>query len=282
MVTLNSVPSKYTGGNGSSKRAVLNLIRFMPGGMSRVEIARRLGLSRSAITSIVNDLLDKNIVREGQDGPTTGGRRPILLEVNPNQGKVIGIDIGATHLTTVLADSSAQVLHEIQNSFDVRQGPDLCLEIVNLQIHTLLEQSGYSLSDINAIGVGVPGPVVSELGMVIAPPIMPGWGNFPIHDHLINLWSTPVTLHNDAELGALGEWACGVGRGVCYLLYVKVGYGIGAGLLFNGEIYRGMTGTAGEIGHITIDNDGPLCTCGNRGCLESIASGRAIAERAQT
>lgn len=280
LVAPNSLLSKCPG-NGSTKQAVLNLIRFASGGVSRAEIARQLGLSRAAITSIVNDLLDKGLIREGSAGPATGGRRPVLLEINFERGKVVGIDIGATHLTTVLADFSAQVLYEIDNPFDVSQGPKPGLAKVDAQVHALLEQTGHTLDGIQAIGVGVPGPVVAERGMVIAPPIMPGWSNFPIREYLQDLWATPVTLNNDAELGALGEWAYGVGRGISYLLYIKVGYGIGAGLLFDGKIYHGATGSAGEIGHITIDSDGPLCSCGNRGCLGAMASGRAIAERAK-
>jgi len=129
--------------------------------------------------------------------------------------------------------------------------------------------------------MGVPGPIVSEAGMVLAPPIMPGWDRFPIRDTLEKLWGVPVSLNNDAELGALGEWAAGAGRGEANLAYIKVGTGIGAGLLLDGHIYRGVTGSAGEIGHLTIDENGPICTCGNHGCLEAIAGGRAIALQAQ-
>jgi len=110
---------------------------------------------------------------------------------------------------------------------------------------------------------------------------MPGWDHFPIQSHLQKLWRCPVALNNDAELGAMGEWAYGAGRGENHLLYIKVGYGVGAGLLIDGQIYRGATGSAGEIGHIIIVDQGPMCTCGNKGCLEALAGGRAIAERAK-
>jgi glucokinase-like ROK family protein len=110
---------------------------------------------------------------------------------------------------------------------------------------------------------------------------MPGWDGFPIRDTLQERWGCPVTLNNDADLGALGEWAYGAGRGERNLVYIKVGTGIGAGILLDGQIYHGTTGSAGEIGHITIDEKGPLCTCGNRGCLEAIAGGNAIATKAK-
>ncbi len=110
---------------------------------------------------------------------------------------------------------------------------------------------------------------------------MPGWSNFPIRSYLEKLWKTPILLNNDAELGALGEWAYGAGRGERFLVYLKVGTGIGAGFLIDGQIYKGISGTAGEIGHVTIAEDGPMCTCGSRGCLEAMAGGYAIARKAQ-
>jgi predicted NBD/HSP70 family sugar kinase len=110
---------------------------------------------------------------------------------------------------------------------------------------------------------------------------MPGWDGFPIQSNLEDKWGLPVSLNNDAELGALGEWAYGVGRGENYLAYIKVGTGIGSGLLLNGQIYRGATGSAGEIGHLTIEENGPLCDCGNAGCLEALAGGKAIARQAR-
>jgi glucokinase len=145
----------------------------------------------------------------------------------------------------------------------------------------VLDQMKLKLSDVLAVGIGVPGPVDLSLGGVSAPPIMPGWDHLPIRDTLQDMWKIPVAVRNDAELGALGEWAYGAGRGERNLAYIKVGSGVGAGLLFNGQIYSGATGSAGEIGHITIQENGPLCSCGNYGCLESLSGGNAIAKRAQ-
>ena len=265
----------------SNKNTVLNLIRFTPGGVSRADLARQLGLSRAAITSIINDLLVGGLVRETTNGPVSGGRRPKLLGINPDGGYVVGIDIGATHLGLLLSDLSAQVLHAIEIPFDVSRGPETCLAKVDDLLRELLSKADLTLADVSAVGVGVPGPVVEGAGAVIAPPIMPGWDHFPIRAHLHKIWNCPIALNNDAELGAIGEWAYGAGRGERYLLYIKVGFGVGAGLLIDGQVYRGATGSAGEIGHITVVDQGPLCTCGNRGCLEALAGGRAIAERAK-
>ncbi len=266
---------------GTNKQAVLDLIRFTPEGVSRAGIARRLGLSRSAITSIVNDLLSKNIIHEAEDGPATGGRRPILLEMNPQRGYVVGVDLGASHLGMVLSDYTARVLFEIEVPFNLAAGPEKCLLEVDQQLHNLLDDANLRFDQITALGVGVPGPVDIEAGSVSEPPIMPGWGQYPIRSYLSDLWGLPVVIGNDAEFGALGEWAYGAGRGESHVAYVKVGSGIGAGLLLGGNIYRGANGYAGEIGHITLDNKGPLCSCGNRGCLESFAGGAALAEQAK-
>ena len=257
------------------------MIRFTPGGISRAGLARQMELTRSAVTSIVADLELVGLVRETEDGPASGGRKPIMLEINPRRGYVVGIDMGATHLGVQVADFAAHVLEEIEITFNVDDGPQQCLPVVDRLVRELLQVEHMSLQEILAVGIGVPGPVVAEAGMVSSPPIMPGWDSFPIRSHLEKLWGCPVSLGNDAELGALGEWAYGAGRGEQNLAYLKVGSGVGAGLLLDGQIYRGTTGCAGEIGHITIQEKGPLCTCGSRGCLEALAGGRAIARKAQ-
>lgn len=262
-----------------NKHAVLDLIRFTPGGISRVELARQLNVTRAAITGIINDLESAGLVREIA-GSSTGGRTPIVLEINPRRGFVVGIDMGASHVLLLLADFSARLILELEEPLDINLGPQTCLAVLDRKLHELLDKAGVGLEQISAIGVGVPGPTVVEAGMVSGPPIMPGWDGYPIRDHLQNLWHCPVSLNNDAELGALGEWSYGAGRCECELVFVKVGTGIGAGMLLNGQIYNGMTGCAGEIGHTTIDSNGPVCVCGNRGCLEALAGGRAVAQRA--
>lgn len=264
-----------------NKHAVLDLIRFTPGGISRAELAQRMDLSRAAMTAIVSDLLDCKAIRETESRGGLGGRPPIILEINSARGLVIGIDMGATHLTMILADFSAQVIDEIEVPFSVSRGPETCINQANQLLEDLLKKNQLSIDDISSLGIGVPGPIASEAGTVFAPPIMPGWDGYPIRANLEEKWGMPVSLNNDAELGALGEWAYGFGRGENHLAYIKVGTGIGSGLLLNGQIYRGATGSAGEIGHLTLDENGPLCDCGNHGCLESLAGGKAIARQAR-
>jgi glucokinase-like ROK family protein len=264
-----------------NKHTILDLIRFTPGGISRVEIARRMDLTRAAVTTIVNDLLDTSVIREAERLNVRSGRPPVVLEINPARGYVVGIDLGATHMSLLVADLSARIVEEAESGMDIQQGPEACLEETDRRVRELLAKAGLDPRDVLAVGIGVPGPIVSAAGMVLSPPLMPGWDRFPIRDALEKRWGCPVSVNNDAELGALGEWASGAGRGERNLAYIKVGTGIGAGLLLDGQIYRGVTGSAGEIGHLTMDENGPVCACGNQGCLEAIAGGRAIAEQAR-
>ena len=263
-----------------NKYAILDLIRFKPGGITRVEMARQMGLTRAAITAIVNDLMDDGKVREAEFRSTAAGRKPIVLEINPALGKVAALDIGATHATVLITDYSARVIIEKEIPFDIRRDPEICLFEIDSLLRDTIEQVGLTITDLDAAGIGVPGPVNTESGSVVSPPLMPGWDGYPIQDHLESLWELPISLNNDAELGAIGEWAYGAGRGERYLMYIKVGTGVGAGILLNGQIYQGSTGAAGEIGHITIDDNGPECSCGNFGCLEAFSGGRAIANQA--
>ena len=265
-----------------SRETILDIVRITPGGVSRSQLAHDLGVSRAAITGLVNDLLARQVLREIGSRTSNGGRRSVMLDLNPRAGRLLGIDIGATHITLVVTDLAAQVLGEVENPWAIERGPEACLQQVDRLARELLRRTGgRPETPLRVIGAGVPGPVSEGQGLVTAPPIMPGWHGFPIRDRMQALWGKPVRLLNDANLGALGEWAYGAARGIQDMVYIKVGTGIGAGLLIDGQIYRGLTGSAGEIGHLTIDENGPLCACGNHGCLEAIAGGRAIALQAQ-
>jgi len=264
-----------------NKHVMLSLIQFTSGGIARAELAHQLGLSRAAVTTIVNDLIASGTIRESANKTGTSGRPRTLLEITPTAGYIAGVDMGAKHLCIAIANFGAQVINEKEIPFDISEKPLNCIEKSDELLRELLSESKLELKQLEAIGFGVPGPISSDMGMVIAPPIMPGWDKFPIRKTLEDLWGVPVSVNNDAELGALGEWAYGAGRDANDLAYIKVGTGIGAGLLIDGRIYRGSTGSAGEIGHLTIDTDGPICTCGNRGCLEALSGGDAIARQAR-
>ncbi len=264
-----------------NKHSAVDLIRFATTGISRTDLAEEMGLTRAAVTLIVNDLLENGVILEAESRAIPNGRPPVVLEINPKRGLVAAVDMGATHVNIALADFSAKIIEETSFPFDIKQGPQVCLAEVRRILQELLDRYGISISEIMAVGVGVPGPVIKDAGMVMSPPIMPGWDRYPIRQTLEEAWGCPVSLNNDAELGALGEWAYGAGRGEKNLAFIKVGSGIGAGLIINQQIYGGTTGSAGEIGHITIDENGPLCTCGNHGCMEAFAGGNAIAIQAR-
>jgi glucokinase-like ROK family protein len=259
------------------------MIRGAPGSISRAQIAQTLELSRSTVSAIVEELVDAGLLVERGAGISRGGRRPIVLDINPDAGRVVGVDVGATHLYVLVADLLGRVVGTFESPLSIADGPEHCLKQAMSGVTRALGQARVDFSAVTAIAVGVPGPVILDAGMVQAPPIMPGWDSFPIRRRLAELWSLkiPVSVDNDADLGALGEWAYGAGRGEQHLAYIKVGTGIGCGVLLHGRVYHGARGTAGEIGHITINEEGPPCTCGNSGCLEAMASGRAIAMRAR-
>ncbi|MBM3152357.1 MAG: ROK family protein, partial [Chloroflexi bacterium] len=151
---------------------MLDLIRFTPGGISRVEIARTLDLSRAAVTSIVSDLLETATIREAESRIGQSGRPPIVLEINPARGYVVGVDFGATHLSLLLANMGAQVLDDLEVDLEISRGPQECLAEADRLLRGLLHRAGLSLDQVLAIGVGVPGPIVAEAGMVLSPPIM--------------------------------------------------------------------------------------------------------------
>lgn len=262
-----------------NKHAILDIIRFSLDPVSRAKLAEQLGISRAAVTAIVKDLLHEGIISEGTRVNQGSGRPSITLEINPQRGYVAGIDMGVSHLHMVLADLAANVIKESEQPFEISAGPHVCFEQVDILLKDMLREVGLSMDDLTAIGVDVPGPILEEDGTVLAPPIMPGWDRYPIQKNLQARWNKPVTLNNDAEMGALGEWAYGAGREYANVAYIKVGNGIGAGLIMNNRIYRGANGSAGEIGHITVVENGPQCKCGNYGCLEALAGGQAIAEQ---
>lgn len=269
-----SIPRNY------NKRVVLDHIRFTHGGISRAELARRMDISRAAVSGIVSDLMAMNLLQEAQVSTASIGRRPYMLEINPQRGLVLAIDLGITHLEILLADFSARIFASIRQEIEIQAGPTDCLRVIDQQVDRLLTTHGMTLAQVHAAVIGVPGPVMATAGIVRQPPLMPGWDQFPIRAYLQDLWELPVSVANDAELGALGEWAYGAAQEENNLVYIKAGSGIGAGLLLNGQIYHGESGAAGEIGHITVQESGLLCTCGNYGCLETIAGGNAIVRRA--
>ncbi len=251
------------------------------GPMSRTDIADEIGYSRSKITSVVNGLTSVGIVREVGDGVSSGGRRPRVLNFNATFGYVVGIDMGATSMEMALANFKGEILDRQYLQIDVRDGPDVILGLIRKVLLERLETCQIPVEKVYGFGIGVPGPVEFSTGLLIAPPIMPGWEAYPISAYIKETFPTAVVIvDNDVNVMALGELRVGAGSSEENFIFIKVGTGIGCGIVCNGQIYRGSNGCAGDIGHICADQNGPVCHCGNIGCLEAIAAGPPIASRA--
>jgi predicted NBD/HSP70 family sugar kinase len=264
-----------------NERIVLSLLR-QQGPIPRAELARRSSLSRSTVSSIIAGLLASDVVHETGMGNSQGGRRPIMIEFNYQSGFVVGIELGNTTLTVLLTDLAATVLRRAHVHFDITRGHEACIAQVIELVNLVLKEEHVSRAKIVGVGVGVPGPLAYASGRPVAPPVMPGWHNIPLRKLLEDALGMRVFVENDANLGALAEHRWGAAQGCDNVAYLYLGsVGIGCGLILDGRLYRGDIGSAGEIGHLMIEEDGPACRCGAYGCLEAIASVPAILKRAQ-
>jgi len=261
----------------SNRDKVIEALQVL-GVASRAQIARATGLSRSTVSSIVADLQGEGLIVDREvDGPAAGsGRPPALIGLDPSAGFALGIDFGKRHLAVALADLSHELLAEewvvMPDDYEAEEGMGKAAELVE----RVLERDGADPGHVLGVGMGIPGPV-HETGVVGSSAILPGWAGTAPEAHMRELLELPVRVGNDANLGALAEFTWGAGRGVSSVVYLKLATGIGAGIVLDGRLFEGAGGTAGEIGHTTIDETGDICRCGNRGCLETYAGARAIA-----
>ena len=260
-------------------RLILNLL-WKEREISRAELARNTGLSRSTVSAIVSDLLSTGLVEETRAGVSSGGRRPIILEFQDGASFIVGIELGATHISCVLTDLRCNVLASWSVPAPVRGQPEVALQKMTMGVHAVLEAGGVQRSQLVGLGVAVPSPVDDEHPGELLPLVLPKWAGYNIADHLKESFERPVFVDNDANLGALAEFWWGAGSSVRDLAYLKVATGIGAGLIIDGRIFRGSAGVAGEIGHTSIDRNGPECVCGLRGCLATLIGTPALLERA--
>ncbi len=246
---------------------------------SRQGLAASLGFSRSKANGLVSELVEQGLIEETGRRPSTGGRRPEALRLHRDLGLVAGVDIGATSLDIALLKPDMTVVARYNEPVDVRDGPGPVLARVRACLKTLSREHAPD-GPLLAVGMGVPGPVNFGMGQLVNPPLMPGWDSFPIRDYMRDVAPAPCYVDNDVNLMALGAlWR--QRRQHRNFLVVKIGTGIGCGVICNGDLYRGQTGSAGDIGHICVDENGPLCSCGNRGCVEAMAAAPAIAAMAR-
>jgi predicted NBD/HSP70 family sugar kinase len=261
----------------TSAGALLRLIRAEVA-VTRADLARVTGLARSTVAQRVDALLAQGLVYEA-GGASTGGRPPTVLAFNRDAGVVLVADLGATHARVAVSDLAGTPLAERASDLDIALGPEHVLAWVAERFTELLKEIGRSPEDVLGIGIGVPGPVEFASGRPVNPPIMPGWDGFSIPDWFAGRYGAPVLVDNDVNIMARGEhrvhWP-----DTEHLLLIKVGTGIGCGIVADGHIHRGARGAAGDIGHIRATNrEDVVCRCGNLGCLEALAGGQALAQR---
>ncbi len=198
-----------------------------------------------------------------------------------SQALVIGIDLGGTKISTALVDADGQIIAHDYRETQAEKGQALVVNRMVDAVRQVMEQADTSKDQVKAVGIGAPGPLDIHTGVVVAPPNLPGWQDVPLKELIEERVGIETFLENDANAAALAEHRFGAGRAVDHMIYVTVSTGVGGGLILDGRLYHGAEGAAGEIGHITVLPNGPLCGCGNRGCLEALAAGTAIAKRAR-
>lgn len=248
-------------------------------GISRADLSRSTGLSRATVSDIVAEFLAAGAVVESEAAPSSGGRPPIRLAFQDSWRHLIGVELGASHVSAVRTDLRGRVVGTFHRSPDVAGDPAGTLAAIDEAVRELLAVD--PTIPVLGVGIGVPSPLrVTDAGR-LSPHLFPKWIGIELAEHVTQAHGLPVWLDNDANLGALAERWWGAGRGFSDFAYIKVATGVGAGILIGGKIYRGASGIAGEIGHTTIDTHGPRCRCGLNGCLEAMVGTASLLRRAE-
>ena len=263
-----------------NRAVVLDLVRRL-GPVSTSELAQRSGLAVSSVMNVVASLTRRDLVRSVGVGPSTGGRRPTLIELKPNAQYAVGVNIRVTVVEAVLLDLVGDIAAETALPLQGGKDPESVTATVVEAVDQVVRLAQVDPALVLGAGVGFPG-LVTGGDTAVGAPAFPDWRNVPLARQLERKLGVPVTLENDANLGALAEYRHGVGRacGDCdSLIYIYADHGIGQGIVVDGKLYRGADGLAGELGHIVIDVDGRQCVCGNYGCLEALASIGSVIRR---
>lgn len=279
------MPHDFTGPIGLRQMNRLRIIEalYHQPKMSRPELARRTGLSTRTVSALVDELKQAGLVAEleYQDlpdlRPRVTGRPPVLLTLVEDAGFAVGLDFGHQHIRVAICNLTGAAVVEDWSRADIDYGPTASFDLAADLVQSAFRRSGVPRDRLLGIGMGLAAPINSSTAELYPSGILPGWmGVRPAAEMEARL-GVPVQLENDANLGALGEKVFGAGRDVDDLIYVRHSSGVGAGLILNGRPYRGSAGAAGEIGHVRAAENGIICRCGNRGCLETVASVVAVA-----
>jgi len=263
-----------------NKTVILNVIKeHAP--ISRTEIARITEFSGASVTKFVNDLMKMGLVREDGWEDSKGGRRPVLLKLVPESRFAIGVDLGAANLRVVVVNLEAKIITKITKKTRADEGKEKVFKRMITAIYEAIDTSKVDKSKIKGIGIGISGIIDHKRGICLFCPHIKGWENVPAKKLLEEEFGVEVSVDDSARTMALAEHWCGLAQKIENFIFVNVGIGVGSSIFINGQIYRGSRGTAGELGHTTIDKNGPRCMCGNRGCLETLISGPSITRRAK-
>lgn len=273
-----------------NQHLVLRLIQGR-GPISRKEIALVSNLSPAAVSGITGELIERGLVQEiGEvEGDGRAGRRAVLLRLKPDAGFVVGVKLAARTIACVITDLDANVLHSSETALSFadqtqpthpKYDPDAMIQATIHAVEQLLDRAQLDRARLLGIGVGVNGIVDADAGISRVAPLY-GWRDVVLAAPLAAHFGTPVHIENDARTLTIAEQWFGAGRGIDHFVAIAVGYGIGSGVIANGQLYRGAAGGAGEFGHIVLQPDGPPCSCGKRGCLESLAAEPAILREVQ-
>ena len=273
-----------------NRHRVVEVLRRQ-GRVSQADIARATGLSRSTISTLVLELRTAGLVTEFEDGrkdamparrSAPGGRPAVLLGLDDSAGTAVGIDFGHSHVRVGIANLSHQVTAERDCEFHVDNDAAGALDAAAAMVDEVLADARVGRDRVIGVGMGIPGPIDRRTGTIGSASILPGWVGLAPAEEMARRLQLTVEIDNDANVGALAEVYWGAGRGCSEVTYIKASTGIGAGIVISGQLHRGAVGTAGEIGHTTVDEQGPLCRCGSRGCLETVAGGAAVVEQVRS
>ena len=248
--------------------------------LSRADLAAITGLNKTTVSSLVDELIAHGFVREIGANASAGGRPAVLLELNPAAGYIVGVEIGIGYLNVALTDFHATILWKRQAPFSESDSQRQVVNQVIALLRQAVRQGERTGTRLLGIGIGIPALVDVTSATLIHVPNL-GWRDVPLRQILSAKFDAPIFVDNDANAAALAERYMGAAQNVDNFVYVVANVGIGAGIVLGGNVFHGATGYAGESGHVTLDPDGPLCYCGNRGCWERLASQRALIERAQ-
>jgi N-acetylglucosamine repressor len=256
-----------------NRSAVLNTTKTH-GPLSRSEIAQRTGLSAATVTGITAELISDSLIFEKGEGVSRGGRKPILLAINPRGGYVVGIKLMEDHAIGAITDLEATVL--AKHSEDLQDhAVETAVEVLSGVVSTLLDAVGIEREQLLGVGVGLAGIVDAWNGVLRYSPIF-GWHDVPLVELLQSRLQVSTYIDNDVNTLTLNEQLFGAGQGIDHFLTVTIGRGVGLGIVINGQLYRGVSGGSGEFGHTVMDPEGPQCACGKRGCIETYVSDPAL------